>query len=116
MGYRSEVLLIVGKEVMPLFLTAMATESEAKDLCFRYRDHCEKDYGEMGSLLFSWTYLKWYDSFDSVAAIENFMDLCDTEDLEEHYRFVRIGEDTSDTEERGFFAECSANICRAINW
>ena len=116
MGYRSEVLLIVGPEVMPLFLTALAREPKARVLCFQDRYQYEKDYEEVGSMLFNWSWLKWYDSFDDIQAIEQFMDQCDTEDLYEHYRFIRIGEDSGDTEERGGFAEYEANISRAINW
>jgi|TARA_R110000824_G_C15015144_1_gene657792 hypothetical protein len=116
MGYRSEVLLIVGKEAMPLFLTALAREPKARDLCFNYRDQYEKDYEEVGSMLFNWTEIKWYDNYPDIQAIESFMDNCDTEDLDEHYRFVRIGEDDRDIEERGQFAEYEACVNRAIQW
>tara|TARA_Y100000310_G_C20583430_1_gene764151 strand:+ start:784 stop:1134 length:351 start_codon:yes stop_codon:yes gene_type:complete len=116
MGYRSEVLLIVGPEVMPLFLTALAREPKARELCFVHRDQYQKDYEEVGSMLFNWSWLKWYDSFDDVKAIEDFMDNCDTEDLEDHYRFVRLGEDSGDIEERGQFAAYEACISRAIQW
>jgi hypothetical protein len=34
MGYRSEVVLIVGKEVMPQFMVTMAKSPDARALCF----------------------------------------------------------------------------------
>lgn len=116
MGYRSEVLLIVGKEAMPLFLTTLATVPEARELCFAHRDHFEKDYRETGSMLFNWTWLKWYNSYKEIQAIEDFMSQCDDEDLDDHYRFVRLGEEPGDWIERGDFAWDEASIRRSIEW
>ena len=101
MGYRSEIILVVGKEALPLFLTALAKEPEARSLCYSHADKRLDDY-EDGAVLFHWDHIKWYDSFKEVAAIEEFMNDCDTEDLEDHYRFVRIGEETDDNEVRGW--------------
>lgn len=117
MGYRSEVVLYVGPEVMPQFLVTMAKSPQARELCFAENDHMIKDYnGEKGSFLFKWGWLKWYDSFECVSAITDFMDWCDSEDLVmgetedgkekreaafAFYKFVRIGEETEDIEYRG---------------
>tara|TARA_Y100000590_G_scaffold456886_1_gene608359 strand:+ start:34 stop:384 length:351 start_codon:yes stop_codon:yes gene_type:complete len=116
MGYRSEVLLIVGKEAMPLFLTTLARVPKARELCFVHRDHFEKDYEEVGSMLFNWSWLKWYDSYEDIRAIEDFMSQCDDEDLDGHYRFVRMGEEAQDVEERGDFAWGAAGVRRALEW
>ena len=118
MGYRSEVLLYVGPEVMPQFMVTMAKCQEARELCFGDADRMVKDYGDVkGSFLFKWGWLKWYDSFPCVSAIEDFMDWCDGEDIPtdeqnadgealtqhaaEVYRFIRIGEEMDDSEQRG---------------
>ena len=118
MGYRSEVVLYVGPEVMPQFMVTMAKSPQARELCFADHEHMVKDYnGEKGSFLFKWGWLKWYDSFECVSAITDFMDWCDGEDLPmgekdaegkektqaafEFYKFVRIGEETEDIEYRG---------------
>lgn len=116
MGYHSQVLLIVGKGAMPLFLDALATTPKAKELCFTHCDHFEKDYKEVGSMLFNWEWLKWYDSYEDVQAIKGFMDLCDDEGLDNHFRFVRMGEDVNDVEERGHYAWNDAGVCRSIHW
>ena len=100
MGYRSEIVLVVGKEALPLFMTALAKEPEARALCYSHADKRLDDYCD-GAVLFQWDHIKWYDSYKEIAAIEQFMDDCDCEDLDEHYRFVRIGEESDDTEERG---------------
>ena len=116
MGYRSEVILVVGSEAMPLFLTALAREPKARELCFVHRDQYVKDYEEEGSMLFNWSWLKWYDTYAEIQAIEEFMGLCDDENMCEHYRFVRVGEDTADIEERGQFMDHQVCISRAIDW
>ena len=53
MGYRSEVVLYVGPEVMPQFMVTMSRSQQARELCFADADHMIKDYnGEKGSFLF----------------------------------------------------------------
>ena len=118
MGYRSEVVLYVGPEVMPQFMVTMAKCPQARELCFADHDQMVKDYnGEKGSFLFKWGWLKWYDSYECVQALNDFMDWCDSEDLPtgekdaegkektqyagDFYKFVRIGEETEDIEYRG---------------
>ena len=118
MGYRSEVVLYVGPEVMPQFMVTMAKSPQARELCFAEADQMVKDYnGEKGSFLFKWGWLKWYDSYECVSALTDFMDWCDSEFLPsgkkredgteieneamEFYKFVRIGEETEDIEYRG---------------
>ena len=112
MGYRSEVVLVVGKEVMPQFMVTMAKSPEARALCFAEATRHE-DYEEKGNMLFAWDGIKWYDSYEEIRAIEDFLDWCDSEDVpsqdakgervdgDECYRFVRIGEEVEDIEERG---------------
>tara|TARA_R100001198_G_C5054431_1_gene108731 strand:+ start:107 stop:487 length:381 start_codon:yes stop_codon:yes gene_type:complete len=112
MGYRSEVVLVVGKEVMPQFMVTMAKSPDARSLCFAEATRHE-DYEEKGNMLFAWDCIKWYDSYEEIRAIEDFLDWCDSEDVpsqdakgervsgDECYRFVRIGEEVEDIEERG---------------
>ena len=116
MGYRSEVVLVVGKEVMPQFMVTMAKCREARALCWEDAERV-MDYSEEGAVLFRWDWLKWYDSYEEVRAIEDFMDWCDSEDIDvdgttyqalEFFRFVRIGEEVEDVETRGhgFYDVC----------
>jgi|TARA_R110000824_G_scaffold188630_1_gene369987 hypothetical protein len=118
MGYRSEVLLYVGPEVMPQFMVTMAKCQGARELCFGSADERVKDYQDIkGSMLFKWGWLKWYDTFPEVEAIIDFMDWCDGEQIPtgekmddggdklawgaEFFKFVRLGEEMDDNEERG---------------
>ena len=103
MGYRSEVVLIVGKEVMPQFLTTLAKCPEARNLCFRDTNMRIRDFQGDGNILFNWTYVKWDNDYDPVESLDDFMDWCDAEcSTDEHYRFVRIGEDSDDNVVRGY--------------
>jgi hypothetical protein len=106
----------VGPEVVPQFMVTMAKCSEARALCFADADQTVKDYGEIkGSFLFKWDWLKWYDSYPCIEALTDFMDWCDSEEISadnpddpekkahasEFFKFIRMGEDTDDNEERG---------------
>jgi hypothetical protein len=109
MGYRSQVVLAVGKEVMPHFLAALSQEPSAKDLVFDQHDELIKDFGEPGGLLVKWDHIKWYPSYPDVAKIQSFVecpsdygpDTVEGTDPEEFFRFVRAGEESSDNEEHG---------------
>ena len=118
MGYRSEVLLYVGPEVMPQFMVTMAKCQGARALCFADADEHVKDYRDVkGSMLFKWSWLKWYDTFPEVEAINDFMDWCEGEEVPtgaqnadgedittfaaEFFKFIRIGEEMDDNEQRG---------------
>ena len=111
MGYRSHVVLAIAEPLVPQFMVTMAKCPEARVLCFGDADNMQRDFqGEKGSFFFEWEGIKWYDSYEPIQAIQDFMDwaqdrikIGDNEiDGEEHYRFVRIGEDYDDIETRGW--------------
>jgi hypothetical protein len=107
MGYRSEVVLAISKDLMPHFLNVMAAEPDARTLVFKHHDTLQENYEGEGTLLVAWSDIKWYDSFPEVKAIQEFIEICeadlieDIEDCYEHFRYVRLGEDTDDTTEKG---------------
>ena len=111
MGYRSEVILAVGPEVMPQFMVTMAKSPEAREMCWgdseMVKDYCDIE----GAFLFRWDHIKWYDSYEGVSAIQDFIEWCENEIIKvddkgvaanEYYRFVRIGEETDDNEVQGW--------------
>lgn len=112
MGYRSEVILAVAPEVMPQFMVTMAKSIEARAMCFGDADVI-KDYdGTKGAMLFRWDCIKWYDTYEGVNAIQDFMQWCQDEVIkdeegneqpgDDYYRFVRIGEEIDDSEVAGW--------------
>ena len=112
MGYRSDVILAVGPEVMPQFMVTMAKSPKARELCWADHDEMIKDYNdEKGAFLFRWTGIKWYDSYEEIQAIEDFIDWCENETIEvdgnevdayDFYRFIRIGEEMDDNVSQGW--------------
>ena len=110
MGYRSQVTLALRPKAAALFSTVRARGGELAALI---ADGMHKDHGE-GHESYSWDYIKWYDSYPCVGAIEAFMNRLDEEDMDDEYRFVRLGEDTDDNEVRGYGFEIG--ISRTIEW
>ena len=102
MGYRSQVVLAVSKKVMPQFMSTIAKSPEAREMCFAHADRLEKDYDGDGSMLFYWDHIKWYDSYEPIQAIIDFMDWAEGESHEDEFKFVRTGEELDDNESRGW--------------
>ena len=110
MGYRSQVVLAIGIEAMPQFMSTMAKSPEAREMCFAHTDRLEKDYDGKGNMLFYWSGIKWYDSYEGVHAIQDFLDWACEEVIEidgqrafvdEFVKFIRTGEEMDDNESRG---------------
>ena len=135
MGYRSEVVLAISKEMVPHFMVTMAKEPTVRGLVFEDTDRFDQDYDGKGGWLMNWSGIKWYESYAPVAAIQAFVEDCDSECLETwdaelgeedkndpnkreyaHFRFVRLGEENEDVEEKGEF--CYEDICfvRELNF
>ena len=117
MGYRSQVVFAVAPELMPHFLAVLAKSQPARELCFADADETINGYIDEGSRLMKWDSVKWYDSYQSVRALIDFMDWADDQEfpttkgntMDEienmegsmFYRFVEIGEDADDVTIRG---------------
>jgi len=129
MGYRSEVVFVVAKEVMPQFLATLAKSPKARALCFGETNMRVNDFCGTGNILFNWNGIKWHEGYEEIDAITDFMDWCDdakippeedtdrlrTEDGIYFYRFVRIGEENEDNVVRGWGFD-DVNIERRITF
>jgi len=130
MGYRSQVVLAVGKELKPYFLAALAASPEATALVFKHTDHFDDDAYHDGVMLMHWSSIKWYESYEEIYVISKFVHDCDNESLEgwegvqteelgipsEHFRFVRTGEDYDDAEDKGEYLWGEIHISREIEF
>ena len=115
MGYRSEVVLAVNKEIIPEFLAHLATNDASKRLVFSEACRLDQDYEGEGHLLVNWTSIKWHESYPEVNVIEKFTCEMDEEtDKSEMFKFVRVGEDYEDIEERGYGFDIHVN--RSIDY
>jgi len=130
MGYRSQVVLAVSKELKPYFLTALASSQNAASLVFKETDHFEEDGYNDGTMLMSWSGIKWYDSYEEINIIEKFISDCESDDLEgweaeqndedgfayQNFRFVRLGEDYDDIVDKGEHLYGEIHISREIQF
>ena len=127
MGYRSEVALAVSKEALPHFLSVLAQEPNAVPMVFSHHDTLERNYDGEGTLLVHWSDIKWYDSYPEVQAINSFVEdlegdlldgfeLPEGEDQGDHIRFVRLGEDVNDSEEKGNLHMYDIGFCRTFSY
>jgi hypothetical protein len=115
MGYRSDVVLAVGKEIMPHFMAALSRNEEASRMVFKHADDLVKDYQGEGNMLIRWSSIKWYENYEDINAIQAFIN--DPSDFGPEtvgdegtavwdcFKFVRIGEEPDDiqTEGGGFY-------------
>jgi len=139
MGYRSEVVLALSKEMLPHFMAVMAQEPKVRAMVFEDADTFDRDYDCEGGWLMYWGSVKWQECYPEVAAIEAFVQACDTESLESwdavrgsdertsvadevqngewlHFRFVRMGENSEDVEDMGSFSDDSIYLQRSVSF
>ena len=120
MGYRSEVVLAVHKQVMGKFLQLVGTNDEMKTLCFSHSDEARENYAGDGNFLFRWSGIKWYEGYPGVDAVNEFMQWCHEAEIEdknfpedrqptgsEFFRFVRVGEESDDIVSDGYCEDFS---------
>ena len=115
MGYRSDVVLAVGKEIMPHFMAALSRNEEASRMVFKHADDLVKDYQGEGNMLVRWSGVKWYEGYEDIDAIQAFVNNPSDFGPEtvgdegtavwDCFKFVRIGEEPDDiqTEGGGFY-------------
>lgn len=101
MGYRSDVRIITSKKGF----------EKLSDFVKKYLEKIDKDLNEhnllkaldietigKGQCYFGWNYLKWYDGYPEVDAINEGLDYLG--ENEYSYRFMEIGEDYDDVEHK----------------
>ena len=112
MGYRSQVVLAITKHLTPFLTLACSQNAEAQALVFKYADNFDRDYGGDKSWLIAWDGIKWYESYEDIGTIERFVQEAISDEYEfevdgkpqsssEHIKFVRVGEEDGDIENRG---------------
>jgi hypothetical protein len=101
MGYRSVVTLGVMKEEYHEHINGKVKEA-LKD--------CDSLTESEDAYYFRWDSVKWYEDYEDVKAIANFMDKLD----EEKYGFLRLGEEDEDVERMGSPSELCIYLMRDI--
>ena len=108
MGYRSEVVFAVGPPLVDKFLAVMAASEKVRDLVKYNEDYKEGirfNYYNEGDIVVNLSSIKWYEEFEEIFKIKEFIDdaVNDDEGGEDNVRFIRIGEDPQDQEVMGYY-------------
>lgn len=107
MGYRSQVVLAISKHLIPFMLLATSKNKATEELVFKDTDTFNRDYCGDKSWLMVWGSIKWYDSYEEISTIMEFVEKAADDDIEfevdgepqssaEHIRFVHVGEEPGD--------------------
>lgn len=113
MGYRSDVAIKCGDKAYKMIMDAAMAHDVKPDVAYK----CDEfDW------IICWDSVKWYYSYEDVAAIESVLSCLDTKYEEDDsdgyaYTFARIGEDDEDTEIRtNCFNDVGLYINRSFSW
>lgn len=100
MGYRSDVCLCLKQKLVPRFDDLLSTDASDKSCVADLLGdaECITDT-ETGASLWLWQDIKWYADYEDVSAMEHLLNLADDPD----YLFIRIGDDSDDTEVQGCY-------------
>ena len=112
MGYRSHVVLAISKHLTPFFMMKLSQNKEAEELVFKHAAEVDRDYNGDKSWLIRFDSIKWYEMYDDIITLENFIQEASSDEYEfevdgkkehssEHIRFVRVGEESTDIEMTG---------------
>ena len=98
MGYRSEVAIVIGEDDF----NELKRNDKVRELLkcaeiIRYLNSSQN------IISIYWDWIKWYETYEDVNIIENFLD--NLQEKEHSYHFVRVGEELEDIEERYYEGE-----------
>ena len=123
MGYRSDIAIAIHKDQIGEFLTFLKTTQVMHEIFGQHGFTLNKDFQGEGHWLFTESQIKWYtdspEHYPEVDVFEKFFDLMDEDEKTDNkYRFVRIGEQNDDVEERGDWWDSELHVKReiAIGW
>jgi len=132
MGYRSEVVLAIAPEAASAFMALCAKSPKVMELCHD-ANVFKSGYTQDGDWLMHWSDIKWYDSFPEIGALNEFIDMMESDNLTdygepehpkrpdgsddqwaEYFKFVRIGDDQDDVEDKGWGFQGDIGLQRSI--
>jgi len=115
MGYYSDVGLALtdtGVRELHKHLASMEFDPKVRQEILDFLGYADQHYTDTdtGAQVWYWKNLKWYTCdpkyYPEIDFMENLLSDLD----EDNFRFIRIGEDYSDTEVRGYFTENSFDL------
>ena len=113
MGYRSKIAIAIHKDVIGEFLTFLKTTKVMHEIFGQHGFTLDKDFQGKGHWLSTEGEIKWYtdnpENYPEVDVFEKFFDLMDEEETP-LYRFVRVGEEHGDIEQRGHWYDSDLHV------
>lgn len=97
MGYYNDVVLSIAPEATDSFYPLLSSDQALYDLVMKGSLSFAISKFRKGDILIEWHEIKWGDRYPEVAKLIKWISSLP----EEHYRFVRVGEDNNDIEENG---------------
>ena len=110
MGYRSEVAIQFSDDAVRLLYAVAEHRGELKELLEEAETTIDLEADDISGKL-HWDYIKWYDGFPCVDAVETIMMTIPDED----FHFIRIGEEADDITQRGY-GDGEMYVQRSIVW
>lgn len=106
MGYRSDVALVLspkGIEALNAVLqdANLSEDSRTSLGCLLQKADDKKEDASTGAKFWYWEWIKWYLEYPDIHLLEDVLSKLDPWE----YRFIRIGEDQSDTDVIGDYDE-----------
>lgn len=121
MGYYSDVCLALNNKGVATLKEKMASEAisdKTRSEVEYLLSHADSHHldSASGAECWKWNDLKWYSGAPEYYPEVDFIEKLMLELSEEHYRFIRIGEDSDDLEVQGFFLDdpFGLTLCREI--
>lgn len=113
MGYRSEVAIALTDDATRLLKAieehevfgGLLTDAEGT-----YPKHLDPEADNHCKLY--WSYIKWYEGYNDIDTLNNFMNGIPDED----YLFVRSGEELEDNEYNGEYYDGEIYISKSLQW
>lgn len=102
MGYRSETAICLSPKAMDRFVLRFNTaERHVAEAVLELVNSVDKYHydKQTRSRIWFWNLVKWYPDYDEIKFMETLMDELDEDD----FLFIRIGENTDDTEIHGVY-------------
>ena len=99
MGYRSEVSLVITRELFGKMMQEIPEET--KEMI----SYAERFESKEDSILLYWDYIKWYEDTYPINKFHSFLkEAADySSKYQNHFHFIRLGEDRDDNVELGSY-------------
>jgi hypothetical protein len=106
MGYRSDVYLRIAEPLVEVVDAARKLDENLDKMLSKGAKLCKEKTD------FNWGWVKWYDSYPEVQAVESLLSMLQEDD----YGFIRIGEEDGDIDRQGCPSDYDMYVQTSVDW